>query len=326
MGGKLRNKLLLSIGFGGLIFIAFTFYADADQVLDAYKNFQWAYLPLIFLCSTTNYLFRFWKWDYYTAQLGFRPPLKQNVIIFFAAFIMAVTPGKFGEVLKSYLLKKENATPITKSAPIILAERLTDFIGLIILVIAGAWVFGYGKKIVAAFAIFFFGITALLSWRKGSVFVISILERIPFISKFAHLFLSAYESIYILLRLKPLAFTIVLSVVSWFFECLGFWIILQTFGAPPNVFKASFIYAFSIIVGSVSMLPGGLGVTEGSLTGLTILAGASKSVAVASTFIIRTATLWYAVLIGVVVLFVFQKKLGLKLDEINLREIESQAN
>ncbi len=142
MGDKLRNRILLSVGLGGLIFIALTIYADAEQVFDAYKEFQWGYLPVIFLCTSTNYIFRFWKWDYYTAQLGIRPGRTQNIIIFFSAFVMAVTPGKFGEVLKSYLLKKENETPVAKSAPIILAERLTDFIVLIILVIAGPWVFG----------------------------------------------------------------------------------------------------------------------------------------------------------------------------------------
>lgn len=326
MGEKFRNKILLSIGFGGLIFVAFTIYADADQVIVAYTEFQWAYLPLVFLCTSTNYVFRFWKWDYFTHQLGIRPAWKQNTIIFFGAFVMAVTPGKFGEVLKSYLLKRENATPISKSAPIILAERLTDFIGLIILIIAGAWVFGYGRKAVFTFALFFFGLTTLLSWRRGSVYVIGLLEKVPVVSKFAKHFHEGYESIYTLFRLKPLSFSILLSVVAWFFECLGFWLVLHTFGAPPTLFKATFIYAFSTIVGSITMLPGGLGVTEGSLTGLTILAGATKSVAVASTFIIRTATLWYAVLIGVVVMLVFQKRLGIKLDEIDLQQVESQTN
>ena len=326
MGEKLRNKILLSIGFGGLIYIVMTVFADVDNVLMAYRKFPWEYLPVIFLCSSMNYVFRFWKWDFFTKQLGIRPQFKQNLIIFFASFVMAVTPGKVGEVMKSYLLKKENGTPIRRSAPIILAERLTDFIGLIILVIAGAWMFGYGRSIVAVFTIFFFGITALLGWRKGSLALIAQLEKIPFVSKFAHHFHDGYDSIYTLFRLKPLTYSVAISVASWFFESLGFWIILDNIGAPPNLFKSAFIYSFSTIVGAVTMSPGGLGATEGSLTGLTMAAGASSSVAVASTFIIRTATLWYAVVLGAIIMIAFQKRIGIKLDELDLKNVMEEPS
>ena len=75
---------------------------------------------------------------------------------------------------------------------------------------------------------------------------------------------------------KPFAVAVVLSVIAWFFEGLGYWIILHVFEAPPTMLKAMFIYSFSTVVGAVSMLPGGLGTTETSLTGLAQLAGATK--------------------------------------------------
>lgn len=52
------------------------------------------------------------------------------------------------------------------------------------------------------------------------------------------------------------------SVVSWLFECFGFYLILINFGLDVNVLWPVFAYALSTIVGAVSMLPGGLGVTE----------------------------------------------------------------
>ena len=57
---------------------------------------------------------------------------------------MSVTPGKLGEILKSYLLKEENGTEVSKSMPIVFAERLTDFISIVLLSIIGAFVFNYG--------------------------------------------------------------------------------------------------------------------------------------------------------------------------------------
>ena len=50
---------------------------------------------------------------------------------------MSITPGKMGEVFKSWLLKKRTGTPIHASAPIVVAERFTDLLGYLILVAIG---------------------------------------------------------------------------------------------------------------------------------------------------------------------------------------------
>lgn len=320
MNEKWKKRFLLSLAFGAVVFLGLTLYADADELLDALTRFHWGFLPLILLCTLLNYGFRYAKWEYYTLTLQCAPSRERNVIIFFTAFIMAVTPGKFGEILKSYLLKQVNGTPVRKSAPIILAERLTDFIGLVVLLIAGAYVFGYAQSLIIGFSVFFFGITGVLSWRKGSLALVHLLRHVFFVKKYVDHAVIAYESIYSLLRPRPLFIGSLLSIVAWFFECLGFWIVLSVFQAPPTLMKATFIYAFATIVGAVTMLPGGLGTTEGSLTGLTILAGAPKDIAVASTLIIRFATLWFAVLIGIVVTFTLQKRLNIRLDELPLDE------
>ncbi len=318
MDGRLRRRFLFSLAFGALVFIGFTIYADAGQLVQAFARFNWMWVPVILACSSMNYVFRFWKWDFYTRTLGIRPTTVQNLVIFFSSFMMAVTPGKFGEVLKSYMLKKLNGTSIRVSAPIVLVERLTDFIGLIMLIIAGAWVFGYGRIWVVGFAVFFAVVTGLLSWRRGSEAIIRLFRIVPLARRFVEHALTMYGSIYTLLRPRPLFIATALSVASWAFECLGFWIILDIFSMPIHMLKSTFIYAFSTIFGAVTMLPGGLGATETSLTALTELAGVSRDVAVASTFIIRAATLWYAVIIGVVVTFFFQKHL-----HVDLMEMES---
>jgi len=320
---KFRRRLLLSLALGAAVFIALAVFADAEKLASAFTRFSWWSLPLILGCASANYAFRFWKWDYYTKVLDIRPAPGKNLIIFLAAFMMAVTSGKLGEVLKSYLLKEVNGTSITRSAPVILAERLTDFIGLTVIILAGAFVFGYARSLVLAFAVFFAGVTALLSWKAGSLRLLAVFSRLPYLGRFSGHAESAYESVYQLVRPKPLAWSVLISIGSWFFECFAFWLTLREFDAPVTVFKASFIYAFSTVIGAVSMLPGGLGTTEGSLTGLSMLAGASKDVAVASTFVIRACTLWYAVLIGIVVAFAFQNRLRVRIDELDIESVKT---
>lgn len=314
MNAKLRNRIILSLAFGAVIFLALTIFADSEKLVKAFASFNWAYAPLILGCVSMNFALRYMKWDYYTLKLDVRPEPKKNMIFFFMAFTMAVTPGKFGEVLKSYLLKQENQTPISKSAPIVLAERLTDFIGLIILILVGAYVFQQSRLVVMFIAFAFAAITVLLSWRKGSMFFIEMFARVPFVKKYVAMMRTAYESIYTLLRPGTLIVTTLMSIASWFFECLAYWLVVSVFNAPIDLLKATFIYAFATVIGAISMIPGGLGTTEGSLTGLAVLAGTPADIAVASTVIIRVATLWFAVFIGIVVTLGFQKSLNVDLD------------
>ncbi|WP_230972282.1 lysylphosphatidylglycerol synthase domain-containing protein [Archaeoglobus neptunius] len=48
----------------------------------------------------------------------------------------------------------------------------------------------------------------------------------------------------------------------------------------------------------LSMIPGGIGVAEASMTGLLQYFGLAAEVAVASTLIIRFGTLWFGVFLG----------------------------
>jgi uncharacterized protein (TIRG00374 family) len=159
-------------------------------------------------------------------------------------------------------------------------------------------------------AAFFILIIFIISNKKISIPIINFSERIPLIKKYIHNIHSAYESSYRLLKIKPLILMTLLSLISWGFECLGYYIILQNFEIDFGLLWASFSYSFSTIVGAISMLPGGLGLTEGSLTFLLVQKKVPLDISVATTFIIRVVTLWFAVLVGIVSLSLYQKRFG----------------
>ena len=101
-----------------------------------------------------------------------------------------------------------------------------------------------------------------------------------------------------------------ISLISWSFECLSYYLILLIFKMDIGILWSSFSYAFATIVGAVSMLPGGLGVTDGSLTFMAIDKGITKDIAVASTFIVRVVTLWFAVFVGIIGVSFYQNRYG----------------
>lgn len=307
---KIKKRLLISITFAALLYLGFTIYADFDQLILAFEKFNWKWLPVVIFLTFFNYLARFLKWQYYLNLLEIKIKTSDSLSIFFSGLIMSVTPGKMGELLKSYLVKEVTGTSISKTAPIILLERLTDFVSLIILALAGAYFFEFGKGIIVGTGIFFLAVIVIMGNKKLALPVIKFLEDKKLLAKHVHSLHNAYDSSYRMLRGKPLTLMLLLSTVAWFFECLGYHLILINFNINLGLLWASFSYAFSTIVGALTMLPGGLGVTEGSLAFLVLEKGFSKELAVASTFVIRVVTLWFAVLVGIVSISFYQLKFG----------------
>jgi glycosyltransferase 2 family protein len=319
---------LISIVFGAVVYLAFSVYADFDKLISAFGNFNWFWLPLILTLSFLNYIFRFFKWHYYIHILNIKLSYKKSFLIFLSAFTMSVTPGKMGEVLKSYLLKEENNTPISKSAPIVVAERLTDFVSIVLLCLIGSYVFNYGQTLILIIGLVFVITIVLLSSRKTSMKIIGFFENINFLKKHIQKIHTAYDSIYVMIRLKPLFNATAISLISWFFECMGFYVVIDVFslssGTEISLLSATFIYAFSTLIGAIAMLPGGVGVTEASLTGLLVFSKIPKDISVASTIIIRLATLWFAVLVGIIAIFIFQKQSNKKIENILIENVSEK--
>ncbi|OGU69252.1 MAG: hypothetical protein A2W30_07965 [Ignavibacteria bacterium RBG_16_36_9] len=307
---KLKQKVIISVVIAGVLYLAFTIYADFTQVINAFGNFNLLLLPLLLFLSFLNYFTRFLKWDYYLSVVKVKMKKIDSLSTFMSGLIMSVTPAKLGEVLKSVLVKEITGEPISKTAPIILAERVTDFLSLLLIAIAGAYVFNYGGNITIIVAVFFVILIIIISNKKIALPIINLSERIPLIKKYIHNIHSAYESSYQLLKLKPLILMTILSLISWGFECLGYYFILVNFDVDFGLLWASFSYSFSTIIGAISMLPGGLGLTEGSLTYLLMEKGITADISVATTFIVRAVTLWFAVLVGIVSLSFYQRRFG----------------
>jgi uncharacterized protein (TIRG00374 family) len=298
-------------------------YGDYEKVVSSFKNFNWYLIPILLLLSLGNYVSRFFKWEYYLKIIDVKLHKLDSLSIFMSGLIMSITPGKMGELLKSYLVKQVNGTSISKTAPIVFAERATDFLSLTILALAGAYFYEYGKNIIIIIGLIILTGLIIISNKKLFYKIISIISNFSFISKHILKIRTAYESSSKLLSITPLLLMTLLSVVSWGFECFGYYLILTNFEMEIDVLWAIFSYSFATIVGALSMLPGGLGVTEGSLTLMLVQKGLSEHNAFAATFIVRAVTLWFAVLVGAISVLFYQKRFGKIILEVsNLIEVE----
>lgn len=302
--GNLKGRLLVAVLLGVAVIAGLGFISDFPRTMEALARFDWRLLPLALVCVLWNYLLRFVKWHFYLGQIGVRAfPKSDSLLVYLSGLSMVVTPGRVGEWLKSYLLRELAGTPLSASAPIVVAERLTDAVSMLALASAGLFAFGYGGQVLLLVLVGASGLVYLSQHRAVARGLYRLVRPVPWVSRRVDALRAMYESSYRLFRPRPLAFAVALGVVSWFGECLAFYWILVGLGLPAGpslLLQATFILALGTIVGSVSMLPGGLAATEGSIAGLLLLLAVTgdPGVAAAATLLVRLSTLWFGVGVG----------------------------
>jgi uncharacterized membrane protein YbhN (UPF0104 family) len=150
----------------------------------------------------------------------------------------------------------------------------------------------------------------LLAVALAGVAVIVLVVRSPLLERFARLG-EAPVAARALLETPLLVGMTALSAASWFCECLAAFVCVRGLRLDLSLGDTVVVFSLGSLAGALSFLPGGLGVAEGSMTGLIrVLGDVSKAGAVAATVLIRLATLWFAVALGLV---------GLAVDEVLFR-------
>jgi uncharacterized membrane protein YbhN (UPF0104 family) len=306
--------LLVSILLGVIVFAGLSIYADFRDVLRSLGDFNWALLPLILALTMGNYLLRFVKWQYYLRLIGVRGfRTIDSFLVFLSGLGMVVTPGKVGEWLKCYLLREMTGTPLARSAPIPIAERLTDSVALLIIAGAGIFVFGDLWQVFVAVAVGAVLIVAVAGHRPTAMALLRLGGRIPVVRRFVPQLEEFYEASRVLMAPGPVALMSGLSALSWFFEVLAFYVTLIGLGVAGGgslMLHAAFILPIATLASAILLTPGGLGVAEGGIAGLSqALLDLTKSQAAVGTLIIRVATLWFGVIVGLIAFGILSRRL-----------------
>lgn len=255
------------------------------------------------------------KWHYYLGQIGVRSlGLADSAAVFFAGVAMTLTPGKVGEWLKSYLLKEMVGVPFFQTAPVVLVERATDGLAMVLLATGGLILFQVAWQLIAIVLLIELAVL-LVCWVPALADLgFRIADRLPVVSGLVGHLRVSYASAQVLVQPKNLLIGIVLGFISWSGECVAFYLVLTGLGQPESfelVVQAAFILAVASLGGSLLLMPGGLGIAEGGITGLAqLLLGMPRELAVTSALLIRLSTLWFGVTIGLVTLSLLARRLG----------------
>lgn len=300
---KLFRRILAGVLFGFVVYLVLVILADFRQVGSQLESFDWRLTPLILLGTVFNYILRFIKWHYYLQLIGIKDlSIRESARIFVAGFPLAVTPGKVGEALKGVWLHHIARSPVSLGVSVVLAERISD--GFAVLALSTLGVIAY-PQYWPAFAFILAGLIGFVlftQFRKFGLSLIHIFQRLPLLKLIGAQLLEFYEGSHILFRPRATITAVFLGTFAWLGEGVAMYLVLVGLGVETNentFFMAVFILSFSTVVGAVSALPGGIGAAEASITGmLTLLVGLQTGTAAAATLLIRLATLWFGVGLG----------------------------
>jgi uncharacterized membrane protein YbhN (UPF0104 family) len=317
----LVRRLLVVTLLAVLFYGALVLFRGVSEVRERFEGYAWWTFAAACGLSFANYLLRFLKWEFYLDVLEIRGvPKMESLLTFLSGFVLTVTPAKIGEVFKSLVLYRTRGVPFERSAPIVVAERVTDVIGVVTLIAVGSLGFDGGLPWAIAGGLAVLALLAFVASPRLSQPVLTALPRMPGPLGRMGAQLSGPLSI-ALLQLRALTtpgrllWPTLLSIVGWALEGVGLWVILGGFSAKTPLPLAGFFYATATLAGALIPLPGGLGVTDKLIEEqLAHLGGVPSAVATAAMLLIRFATLWFAVVVGFVALALLRlRHPGLKL-------------
>ena len=300
---KLDNRLILVLVAVVGIYAIFLFISDYNIISEKISNFKINYLPLILFLVSASWAPLFIKWHFLLKNCEIHVPLKKSIAVFFAGVAFEITPGQIGSLIKSQLLKTSSNIPRTKTVPIIVAEKVYDLIGAILASIIGIIILGMDFyliiiAILALAVIFFF-----MFYRPASEIFFKRVTKTKFFSKYVENISEFDKIVQKSTNVKAATVCILLGVTYWFIISTAAYYILMAFDVNIlDYLTVLAIYTTSILLGAISFVPAGIGVTEGSIAGLFTLNGIDVSTALILSVMIRVLTLWFSVSVGFIAL------------------------
>ena len=287
---KLENNIILMIVAAAAIYAIFLFISDYQKISDVVIDFKIEYLIPILSLVTVSWIPLILMWHLLLKKNGINIPFRKNIVIWLSGSALSLTPGQIGELIKSQLIKTLYDIPRTKTAPVVLVEKFYALAGAIIAGIIGIIILGMDFNLVlfsvAILSVIFF----LIYYRPVLQYGLKRITKFKFFSKYSDNITDSYEILRNSTGSGISSICIALAICYWIIISLSVYVTLLAFGIEG--------VSSSVIIGVITFIPGGLGITESSLVGLFTLEGINVSIALILSVVIRLTTLWYSVSIG----------------------------
>ena len=298
------SKTFLLIILGSIVFYSIFLFLSDISSLETYSiNFKYEYTSIILIFVLISWIPLYLRWRLLCKNLGIHISFRDDFLVYIAGFALSITPAKVGELLRTQILREKSGIQRTQTTPLIFIEKFYDLLGAVIASSFGIVYFPEIGIIVLGGFILSIIIFILFSSKITFDKSIILLSKFKFTKKFIEPLSKSHEILKISTKPKILTPSIILSILYWLTISSAVFYVLKALSIDSLDFlEIVSIYTSSLFLGALSFLPGGLGIAEGSFTGLLNVQGISLSAAVVIVIIVRLFTLWFNVVIGFIVL------------------------
>ena len=287
--------------FGILIFyVIFIAYSDFEEFSINISQFDFSYLPIILAFVFLGIMIKSLRQQLLYKQIEVCISFKTGILLFISGLSMEATPGGSGELIKSYYLKKKFGYPLAKTFPTVIMERLLDLTGIAgILLIVGLLLDNY--NIISLMLILLSTLSLIFaSGKKKKLFnfLLSIIEKIPVLKKQVASFSKSYQVFGELTSGKIMTKTLGLSFFVWMTDAIMIYFIFMGFNLNFDIIFSTFSMYSSLLLGVLTMIPAGIGVTEVSFVEILKSEGVDTATSTSLIILFRLVTIWFLTVLG----------------------------
>lgn len=298
------NKLIVFVVIIVIFYVGILIYSDINEIATRISEIQTIFLPIVFSLMGVQLAILGVKYHRMLTKLGISISLKEGIKIFIAGISLIATPGGAGTAIKSHILKEKFNIPISKTLPIIFMERLTELIGiLVILSLFFYWTNLFESIFAISFGFLFaFVMYLLISNNKIFNSVKKFLNKINKIKKFTTSLDNSKESLTKLTEKNTFFEMVGWSIIAKFAQFSAVYFIFLSFNLDLGFFLSGQIYYTSLVLGSLTFMPSGIIITESTMIAILLNHGVDLSLATLLVIFTRLITTWLGTILGLIAL------------------------
>jgi uncharacterized membrane protein YbhN (UPF0104 family) len=305
---SLRRVLpaLISLAILGLIIE----YVQPSHLGSALSRFHLAYLPIVMALSMGYYLLKGYQWHLFLKPLKLDHGAVETILIYFAGQPTAILP--LGELSRAFILRQHAKVNLGEVSATVVVQELLYPIGLIAAAVPGAGRFPGAQAAVVVALLGILAISTILLWPRAFNFVMHFAVRIPVIRHYSADLTSLHQDVIVIARRPASLGPALLGPVAAVIAIAMFYFTIRSVGINLGIYQVAFVYAIAHLAGGISLLPGGVGAYEGSMTFLLVAFGVASPVAAAIAILNRAFDRVLVTIVGTVVYFAIRGSLNLR--------------
>lgn len=272
-----------------------------EEMKSYFKNADYTYIYIALIFGFISHAARAYRWKFMLEHMGYHSPFKNNFMAVWIAYFMNMTIPRSGEVSRALVLKKYEDIPFDKAFGSIIAERVVDFI-ILLLFIATAVLLQF--EVLKTFLLntipveklLIYGIVAFVIFL--SAILLFIYSKSKWILMIKGKISGLTEGVLSVWRMEKKWSFLFYTAIIWIGYVLTFYTAIFALKETSDISFGVVVTAFVIGSLAISFSNGGFGVFPVLIAGILALYGVPKEAGTAFGWIIWTSQTVQIIILG----------------------------